>query len=220
MLICVGGGALIAGLALAAIVLRSPGLAHGPTGNRDFGIGHYRAPTYSLHSLGFTAPPRQGDSAVTGAIAGVGVIVAVAVLLAIAVAIVWGLVIWWQRRPRRQRIPASTADPVHVLRDGIEEAQQRLRFGAPEDSIIDCWAALEEAAARSGTAPDPAGTPSEFVIRLLDSHDADSEALQRLSTLYRRARFGSEPSSEADRESARENLELIATSLRVRVGAR
>ncbi|MFC6713341.1 DUF4129 domain-containing protein [Branchiibius cervicis] len=68
--------------------------------------------------------------------------------------------------------------------------------------------------------PLASDTSSEFTLRLLDSLDVDSEALQQLSLLYRRARFGSDPIGEADRELAARYLERIRSDLDTRVPAR
>lgn len=217
MLICVGGGALIAGLALAAIVLRSPPLAHAPNGNRDFVIGRYPLPSYSIPMVPIRAGHRHTTSTVAGAISGIGLAVAMMVVLALIVAVGLGIASWWRRRPRRQAASAATVDPVPALRVGLREAQERLRFGAPDDAIVECWAALETAAARSGIAPDPADTPSELVIRILDSLQADSDALQTLSQLYHRARFGTDPTTDRDRDLARESLQRITAGLQERV---
>lgn len=211
-------GALVSALSITAVVLQSPALAHAPTGDRDFAIAHYRQmPTYSIRATPLRVPRGHRESAVTAVVVGLGYLIAILVLVGLLAATVAVLRSWWQRRPRRQNGAGLVADPVPLVHRGLEEARRRLDFGAPDDAIVACWVALEQAAARSGVEPDPADTPSELVIRILDSMNVDTASLQELSQLYHRARFGLDPTTDDDRESARRSLERVAASLDARV---
>lgn len=115
---------------------------------------------------------------------------------------------WWHNRPpvlEDEGPDEDGPDPGDVvgappvqphlptLLDGLDDADARLRAAlSAQDAVIAAWVALEEAAARSGVARDPAATPTEFTVEVLDHTPADRAATRRLLGLYLRARFGEE----------------------------
>src|SRR5674476_1258962 len=65
--------------------------------------------------------------------------------------------------------PGVALPNLPTLREGVVEADQQLRrFVRPADAVIAAWVCLEQAAARSGVLRDPAATPTEFTVKVLD----------------------------------------------------
>jgi hypothetical protein len=148
---------------------------------------------------GEAPPPPQVSTIDLEWLAGVAQVVAYA-LFAVAVA----GVLWWLWLRLRQRdvvrsapLPtggaadAVTAEPeLPVLRRGVAEAQRSLDgIAVASDAVIAAWLALEEAASASGVRRDPAQTPTEFTVAVLERTDADPDAASELLGLYHRARF-------------------------------
>lgn len=195
-------------------------MIHAPSKDRDFALFHYAQPTYHLTDGGVSAKPNSDSSVVPEVFSGAVIVVAMIVLFAMLFALGWVVLAWWDRRPRRAEVRTRVAQPVPELLAGVDEAQRRLLGGHPANAIVACWMAVEEAAARSGVPPLASDTSAEFALRLLDSLDVDSEALQQLSLLYRRARFGFDPVGEEQRELAGQYLQRIRSDLDAQVLAR
>ena len=157
------------------------------------------------------------------------------VLLAVLLFWIGYLAIWWLRRHPLRRLPGPPDDggvlpgqgmtdqtvppSLPVLREGISTAGDEL-LGArsPVDAVIAAWVALETAAARSGVVRDPASTPTEFTVAVLDSTPADPAATRSLLALYLRARFGGEYMTERDVAVATDALRALASGLGVDAG--
>lgn len=106
---------------------------------------------------------------------------------------------------------AGLMPDLPALREGVEEAEEHLRSRlAPQDAVIAAWVALEGAAAGSGVRRDPAATPTEFTVVVLDRTPADPAATRTLLTLYLQARFSEEPLTPADVEAATRAVRLLA----------
>lgn len=104
-----------------------------------------------------------------------------------------------------------------ALREGVDGAVAHLRVEqAPADAVIAAWVSVEEAAGRSGVVRDPAATPSEFTVTVLDRTAADRDATRTLLRLYLQARFGVEPLGSDDVRTAAGAAEALAVSLRAR----
>ena len=149
-------------------------------------------------------------------------------------AVVLGLVYlaarWWRSHPRRRREgPPDDADllagdvvlgegdvspDLPALREGVADAGEHLRSRQrPSDAVIAAWVALEDGAARSGIVRDPASTPTEFTVAVLDRTPADPAATRVLLTLYLRARFGPEPMTADDVVAATAAVQALAATL-------
>lgn len=217
--VVLAAGAALALITIAAVVVGSPAMIHAPSKDRDFALFHYQ-PSYSIRSQTISERRHAGSDLVPNAVSGVVILAALILLFVMIFGLGWLVLAWWDRRPRRPETRARVAEPVPELLAGVNEAQRRLLGGRPANAIVACWMAVEESAARSGVPPLASDTSAEFTLRLLDSLDVDSEALQQLSLLYRRARFGSDPIGEADRELAARYLERIRSDLDTRVPAR
>ncbi|WP_225752705.1 DUF4129 domain-containing protein [Actinotalea sp. Marseille-Q4924] len=102
---------------------------------------------------------------------------------------------------------------VAALREGVAAAAAHLRSTArPVDAVVAAWVRLEEAAAASGLPRDPASTPTEFTLAVLDRTRADRDATRTLLDLYLRARFGEEHLTADDVAAARRAVDLLAAA--------
>jgi len=150
--------------------------------------------------------------------------VALIVLAAVLVLIVLALVVRALRRRVRSTHPAlrllpdqpGAGDPdLRTLRAGVAAAGDRLGDGGePGDGVVAAWVALEDAAARSGVPRDPAATPTEFTVAVLDATPADRAATRALLALYLRARFGGGTVPRRDAAAARAALDRLRETLR------
>ena len=110
--------------------------------------------------------------------------------------------------------PGVALPNLPTLREGVVQADQQLRkFVRPADAVIAAWVRLEQAAARSGVLRDPAATPTEFTVKVLDRAPVDPEATRTLLGLYLRARFGGEQMTADDVTAAMAALAALAEGL-------
>ncbi len=101
-----------------------------------------------------------------------------------------------------------------TLREGLEGADEHLRSAQrPADAIIAAWVALEDAAERSGIAREPASTPTEFTVEVLDRAPVDPAATRTLLALYLRARFSEEQMVPGDVAVATSAVRALADAL-------
>ncbi|WP_265521212.1 DUF4129 domain-containing protein [Oerskovia flava] len=109
----------------------------------------------------------------------------------------------------------TDVDALPELRDATTRAQQQLTAPtlAPHDAIIAAWVTLEDAAATAGTTRDPAQTPTEFTVAVLDRTPAPPHAVTTLRDLYHRARFTSAAVAAHDVTTAHTALTDIAHAL-------
>ncbi|WP_199424808.1 DUF4129 domain-containing protein [Actinotalea solisilvae] len=101
-----------------------------------------------------------------------------------------------------------------ALRDGVRDAGDELRAHVcPADAVIAAWVALEAAADASGLHRDPAATPTEFTVEVMDRTPADPAAIRTLLALYLRARFSTDPVGPDDVASATAAVRTLARGL-------
>jgi hypothetical protein len=111
-------------------------------------------------------------------------------------------------------VPREDRPDVQALREGVAAAAADLRTAArPADAVIAAWVRLEEAAGASGLRRDPASTPTEFTLTVLDRTAADRDASRVLLGLYLRARFGEERLTADDVAAARQAVDSLAVAL-------
>lgn len=173
-----------------------------------------------------TAPPPPPPEAASGA-SGQGrsltivlVVIAVAVLVALVVVVARVL-----RRLVRERRPQPVDDDVTpgraadvdlgvavpALAQGVHAARRELARDVPAgDAVIAAWVALERSAQRSGVVRDPAQTPTEFTVALLDATRADPAATRGLLDVYLLARFSRHPLTAVDVRAAQGFLARLA----------
>jgi hypothetical protein len=110
--------------------------------------------------------------------------------------------------------PGVVLPDLPALREGVADADLALRrFARPADAVIAAWVRLEEAAAHSGVLRDPAATPTEFTLTVLDAAPVDPQATRVLLELYLRARFGGEHMTAGDVASATGALATLSLGL-------
>ncbi|MBX9247205.1 DUF4129 domain-containing protein, partial [Actinotalea ferrariae] len=117
-----------------------------------------------------------------------------------------------------QTVGAAGGTPdLPALRDGVQGAGEHLAARVPPaDAVIAAWVALEEAADRSGLHRDPAATPTEFTVEVLDRTPVDPAAIRTLLVLYLRARFSTDPLGPDDVATATEAVRTLAEGLTAR----
>ncbi len=109
---------------------------------------------------------------------------------------------------------ADVTPDLATLRDGVQGADDRLAERVPPaDAVIAAWVALEEAAGRSGLHRDPAATPTEFTVAVMDRTAVDPTAVRVLLALYLRARFGTDPLGADDVAAATAAVRTLAQGL-------
>lgn len=115
--------------------------------------------------------------------------------------------------------PLDASEELRAAARAAGVALSGTRTTGPQ-AVIEAWLALENAAAGTGVARDPAQTPSEFTAALLRRHHADDAATSTLLALYHRARFSPRPDiDDSDVDDARAALRAILHTLAPRAGA-
>jgi hypothetical protein len=112
---------------------------------------------------------------------------------------------WWGRAAKAPRRPLAVA--VEESLDDLQgEVDARL-------AIIRCYRRFEDALARSRVPRAPWQTPLEFMREALARLPLPPAAVERLTRLFERARFGNEPLARTDRDTAWGSLVEIGRSL-------
>jgi hypothetical protein len=139
--------------------------------------------------------------------------------------------LWEQLRYLRRRQRRKAPEPVEFevlddpealaaeIRGGADEQLGLLLGGSPRNAIVACWDRFEDYAERVHSSRRSWETSSEFVLRLLDSVSADTDAVLRLEALFREARFSAHVIGEDKRDAAVGALRAIHASLGVGVGS-
>ncbi|RKS75499.1 uncharacterized protein DUF4129 [Motilibacter peucedani] len=141
------------------------------------------------------------------------VVLLAAVLLTRALSQGWRPPFW---RPHEAPEPPRGDELVQRVVAGVEAAERAIEEDrAPRDAVVGAWVALEEGAAESGVPRAPSTTPTEFALDVLRRTGADPLSTRRLLALYERARFSTEPVTDADVAAARECLADLRAGLSV-----
>ena len=108
-----------------------------------------------------------------------------------------------RERPDRPGEAATGAEP-EVLRSVLTAGQHGLTgsVGDPRSGIIECYRAMELAMARAGRAPGRTDTPADVLDRIVALRPDAGPAAERLTTLFREARYSAHPLDESDRADA------------------
>lgn len=213
-------GATVATLAIvAAVATASPvhvwhavGFSTQPQRPSGLRLGHGRRgqPTHSLWSM-----PSWLDAFV--------VVLLALFALSLAALLAYGYY-GWRRSRKVGRLELSEPDPAALDVPDLPERLTRttadqlaaLYQGAPRNAIVECWLALEAAAADVGIARRAAETSAEFTRRVLGHYVVDSTAIGELASLYREARFSEHELTETHRQAAIGALEALDGDLRRR----
>lgn len=144
-------------------------------------------------------------------------------VLAAAIALVaYGVIRLLRRRWfSRADVPVADFDEldadVEQLTEAIAAGRRALADeGEAREAVIACYAAMENALSAQGNGRRAADTPEEFLRRVTGARLIPAEPAERLTDLFREARFSRHPIDEAKRGQAREALNVIAEHLRAR----
>lgn len=186
-------------------------------------------PTSTAEPLSNRSPAAVTSRAETSpvlAVAGrVLVALAVVTLVVLLVVLLVGLARRWRAAVERRAaepeiltpgLDGAAFDDAHLpgLRAAVALAGRHLDDDVPPgDAVISAWVALERAAEQTGVRRDPAATPTEFTVAVLDATQVDPAAIRALLELYLAARFSEHPLTDDDVERARASLQTLATGL-------
>ena len=131
----------------------------------------------------------------------------------VVLAIVVKIVQWLLNREWEESGPPDGEeefDDLGLLLQATSEISRAaaLTEGEPRNVVVRCWVTLEDAAASSGLARDPAETAAEFTARFLGTWEVDEATTRELAELYREARFSRHPVAQPTAERA---VELVGS---------
>jgi hypothetical protein len=97
-----------------------------------------------------------------------------------------------------------------AMMQAVEESLDDLRRERDvRRAIIACYARMERALERAGSARRPAEAPFEYLVRVLERIAANGRAARALTELFERAKFSIEPMGEREKQQAIGALELL-----------
>jgi hypothetical protein len=133
-------------------------------------------------------------------------VIAGVALLAAALVFLGGVGVAQRRGASRE----SDADEEDAVLQAVDESLDDLR-GEPDvrRAIIACYARMERALERAGSARRPAEAPFEYLVRVLERITANGRAARALTELFERAKFSLEPMGEPEKQQAIGALELL-----------
>ncbi|MGH3192280.1 MAG: DUF4129 domain-containing protein [Streptosporangiaceae bacterium] len=135
--------------------------------------------------------------------------VIVGMLLAIAAVVALALATRVRRTPAQPRTRSAGA-----LLDALAAGHDALISGGdPRRAIIACYAALERGFAAVGSAPAAADTPAEVLTRATEAGIVRSDSAGVLTGIFRRARYGTQPMTDADSTQAATALAQMRAEL-------
>jgi len=135
----------------------------------------------------------------------VGMLVAIAAVVALALA----------ARTRRTPAPPRTRSATALL-DALAAGHDALTGGGdPRQAIIACYAAMERGFAAIGSAPAAADTPAEVLTRATEAGIVRSDSAGALTGIFRRARYSTQPMTDADSNQAATALAQMRAELTV-----
>ena len=157
-------------------------------------------------------PPGEPESGILdgsggSAAAVVAAIVAAGALLAALLAVVGARVVAERRRRALAEPEAGEEEAVMQAVEGSLDDLRRERD--VRRAIIACYARMERALERAGSARRPAEAPFEYLVRILERVTANSRAARALTELFERAKFSTERMGEREKQEAIAALEQL-----------
>jgi hypothetical protein len=153
------------------------------------------------HENGGSRLPRGSDDDATLAAA---LIAGGALLAALIVGVVMLLL------ARRRTTAEPMGDEEEAVIEAIDESLDDLRGERDvRRAIVACYARMELALERAGSARRPAEAPFEYLVRILERITANGPAARALTELFERAKFSVDPMGEREKEQAIGALELL-----------
>ncbi len=198
------------------------------------------SPVHIWHSVGFSTRPRppaglrlghgirghqpQGLWSMPSWLDAFVVVLLLLLALSLAALLAYGYY-GWRRSRKESRLLLSEPDPDALEVPDLPERLTKttadqlaaLYQGAPRNAIVECWLALETAAADVGIPRRAAETSAEFTRRVLGHYVVDGTAIGQLAALYREARFSEHELTETHRRTAIGALEALDAGLRRRL---
>ena len=111
---------------------------------------------------------------------------------------------------RRRRTISTASTERDLVLDALDESLDDLRRERDiRRAIIACYARMERALERAGSARRPAEAPFDYLVRILERIAANGQAARVLTELFERAKFSVEPMGEQEKQQAIEALELL-----------
>ena len=133
--------------------------------------------------------------------------------MVVAVAVAVTLVLLTRRR-RLTAAPRNRVDRLAALAEGLAAGRVALTANAePREAIIACYAAMEHGFAAAGSAPAVADTPAEVLARATGAGIVRPGPAEALITLFRRARYSTEPMTATDAHTAAAALTQLRADL-------
>jgi NADH:ubiquinone oxidoreductase subunit 6 (subunit J) len=118
-------------------------------------------------------------------------------------------------RGRRRALGRGDPELALLLADVVEETLDDLRAERdPRKAVIAAYARLERALAAYGLPRRASEAPEEYVTRILRELEVGTASVQRLTTLFARAKFSQHEVDEGMKDEAIETLEELRTELR------
>lgn len=136
-------------------------------------------------------------------------------LLAVAAALmvnVVAVVVLWRRR-RTAAAPRQVARPSPLAAAVAAGSSAFGTTAGVREAIIACYAAMEDTLAAAGSPRRAADTPEELLDRAMRDGVIRTQAAQRLTALFREARFSPHELAEAQQQAARASLADISHDL-------
>lgn len=139
--------------------------------------------------------------------------IAIGVVVTLCIAVVVAYVIA-ERRARRR--PGRERALAEQLAAALDESLDDLRAEAdPRRAVIAAYARLERVLSANGVARRASETPDEYLPRVLRGLELDPRAVERLTSLFDRAKFSHHDVDSAMKEEAIEALEAVRNELRL-----
>ncbi len=137
----------------------------------------------------------------------------IAIVLGLAVAAIVAYVVSERRARRGRRSGEALAEQLAVV---FDDTLDDLRAEAdPRRAIIAAYARLERVLAANGVPRRPAETSDEYLPRVLHDVALDARAVERLTALFKRAKFSQHNVDTAMKEEAIDALEQVRDALRI-----
>jgi hypothetical protein len=138
--------------------------------------------------------------------------IAVAVMASIAL-LAAKLFAFGVNQRRREAVEPPPEEEEAVMQALDESLDDLRREGDVRRAIIACYARMERALEYAGSARRPAEAPFEYLVRILERITANGRAARSLTELFERAKFGTEPMGEGEKQQAIDALELLRAEL-------
>jgi hypothetical protein len=162
-------------------------------------------------SFGHPAPlvpalPHLSGAAPASGSAALIAVAALTVLAGLVLAVLWRP---GRRRPSdAQHRPYADASPLAAAVAAGSWAL--VNGGGAREAIISCYAAMEDTLAAAGSPRRPADTPEELLDRAVAERVIGIPAAERLTALFREARYSPHQLGDAQRSAARAALDAIS----------